>query len=56
MVDQNWSYKEVSYLYPNELSIIAGVRPAIWIWYEKGPTEEWINKKFSFQVPELLIE
>ena len=39
--------KEDGYLYPDDLSMIAGVRPATWISLEKGPTDEWIESHFS---------
>ena len=32
-----------SYLYPDDLSITAGVRPAVWISLEQGPTDAWID-------------
>ena len=38
--------KEDSYIYPDDLSIIAGFRPAVWISCERGPTHEWIDKHY----------
>ena len=42
--------KEESYLYPDDLGMIAGVRPAAWICYEQGPTAEWIESRFPAPV------
>lgn len=38
--------KEEGYLYPDDLGMTAGIRPAAWISYEQGPTEEWIEEHF----------
>ena len=39
--------KEENYLYPYRLDTVAGVRPAIRIQYDKGPTDEWIDSEYS---------
>ena len=38
--------KEEGYLYPDDLSMIAGVRPAVWISYEQGPSQDWIDSHY----------
>ena len=39
--------KEEGYLYPDDLGMIAGVRPAVWVCYEQGPTDEWIDNRYT---------
>ena len=38
--------KEESYLYPEDLGTIAGVRPAVWIYCGQGPDDEWIDAHY----------
>lgn len=38
--------KEGGYLYPDDLGVIAGVRPAVWFSFEQGPTMEWVESYY----------
>lgn len=35
------------YIYPDDLGMVAGVRPAVWISINRGPTDEWIENHFA---------
>ncbi len=35
------------YIYPDDLGITAGVRPAVWLYIDRGTTDEWIEGHFS---------